>query len=72
MAKIVPETNGLGKRGVYLKCDGDGSADLGNLYTVGKPVAVIIVNARGEDLRFSLEPSECFAVYDAVTIPLKG
>ena len=68
---VVSEADGLGKAFVKAECAGDGSSDLCDLYTVGKPVAVAVINAGSEHLRLALKAPEGLAVDDAVAVAVE-
>jgi hypothetical protein len=68
MADVMHQRQRLGELGVQAKGGGNGASDLPHLQRVGKPIAKVIGEALGENLRFSFEASKCSRMNDAVAI----
>ena len=70
MSQVVAQGDGLRQRLVEPQGLGDGPGDLGDLQRVGQARPVVIPLRGQEDLCLMLEPAECLAVQDPVSVPL--
>jgi len=71
MAQVVSQADRLREALIEPEHFGDGPSDLGDLDTVREARAVVIVDARREDLRLALQTPERRAVDDPIPVPLK-
>jgi hypothetical protein len=58
MSQIVRQAYRLGQLLIETKRPGDGPANLGNLDCMSKAGAVMVIEARRENLRFAFEPAK--------------
>jgi hypothetical protein len=68
----VRQTDRLGQSLIEAQRPRDGPADLRDLHAVRETRAVIVVQARREDLCLAFEPAESGAIDDPVPIPIEG
>ena len=72
VAKVVTESNSFGQILIQRKTDGNRPRNLRNLKGMGEAGPVMVAVRRKENLRLMLEPPKGTAMYDSVSVALKG